>query len=245
MKSPYRQTFMTSGSTTWRRSVLKGRGILSDLQKQFLRLFSNLPDQERFYLTGGTALAEYYLGHRFSFDLDLFTSEAGLIVPFSYRIEQSAQQAGFHPTVMRRFSSLVEFEISQGGEKLKVDLALDSPFRFAPPEPGDAGVLVNDFQDIQTDKALAFLGRAEPRHTIDLYFLLQKTPFEELARLAHKKDTGFDLYWFAVALNRTVNFPDELERWPVKMLLECNPVEIKRSFQELASHIMRDLTKTK
>jgi hypothetical protein len=28
-------------------------------------------------------LAEYYLGHRKSYDLDLFTAEAGLVVPFS------------------------------------------------------------------------------------------------------------------------------------------------------------------
>jgi len=50
--------------------VLKGRGILSEFQKAFLQLFASLPDQERFYLTGGTALAEYYLGHRLSYDLD-------------------------------------------------------------------------------------------------------------------------------------------------------------------------------
>ncbi len=62
--------------------MLKGRGILSEFQKAFLQLFASLPDQERFYLAGGTALAEYYLGHRLSNDLDLFTSEADLIVPF-------------------------------------------------------------------------------------------------------------------------------------------------------------------
>lgn len=220
--------------------MLKGKGNLSDFQKAFLRLFASLPDQERFYLTGGTALAEYYLGHRLSYDLDLFTSEADLIVPFSYRVEQTVPSAGMEIVIVRRFASFVEFQVSQNENTLKVDLALDSPFRFAPVEPGDAGVMVNDFQDIQTDKTLAFFGRAEPRDAIDLYFLLQKTKFEYLAELARQKDAGFDLYWFAIGLNRTEKFPDEIERWPVKMLVDCDPVALKRSFQSLAMKILAE-----
>ena len=220
--------------------MLKGKGILSEFQKAFLRLFAGLPDQERFYLTGGTALAEYYLAHRLSYDLDLFTSEADLILPFSYRLEQAFGTAGLQITVVRRFASFVELQVSQGENTLKVDLALDSPFRLAPVEQGDAGVMVNDFLDIQADKTLAFFGRAEPRDAIDLYFLLQKVKLEELAELARQKDTGFDLYWFAIALNKTAKFPDELSRWPVKMLAACDPVELKRSFQSLAMRIMAD-----
>ena len=216
----------------------KGKGILSGFQTSFLHFFASLPDQERFYLTGGTALAEYYLGHRLSYDLDLFTSDTGLIVPFSYQVEQAAQAAGMQVAVVRRFASFVEFQISQGEEQLKIDLALDAPFRFAPTELSDTGVWVNDFQDIQTDKTLAFFGRAEPRDAIDLYFLLQRTNFEELAELAHQKDSGFDLYWFAVALNRTSTFPDEIERWPVKMLVACDPLALKSSFRSLAIQIM-------
>jgi hypothetical protein len=95
-------------------------------------------------------------------------------------------------------------------------------------------VLVNGFQDIQTDKLLAFFGRAEPRDEVDLYFLLERTSFEELANLASQSDTGFDLYWFSIALNRTASFPDEIERWPVKLLVDFDPVALKRSFQELS-----------
>ena len=230
------------GNVFWSFAVRTGKGILSGFQDTFLHFFASLPDQERFCLTGGTALAEYYLGHRLSDDLDLFTSEAGLIVPFSYRVEQAAEATGMEIAVVRRFASFVEFQVSQGEDKLKVDLALESPFRFAPTELSDTGVWVNDFQDIQTDKILAFFGRAEPRDAIDLYFLLQKTSFAELAELARQKDTGFDLYWFAIALNRTAAFPDEIERWPVRMLVACDPLALKRSFQSLAIQIMAENT---
>jgi len=127
--------------------MLKGKGILSDFQQAFLKLFASLPDQERFYLTGGTALAEYYLGHRFSFDLDLFTSEAELILPFSYRLEKTFQASGLQVLVLRRFASFVELQVSRRENTL---------------------------------------------------------------------------------------FPDEIERWPVKMLVDCDPVEIKRTFRNLA-----------
>ena len=118
--------------------MLTGKGILSSFQRSFLQFFAGLPDQERFYLTGGTALAEYYLGHGLSYDLDLFTSEADLIVPFSYRVDQAAHSAGMQVTVVRRFASFVEFQIGLGEDQLKVDLALDAPFRFAPPELSDS-----------------------------------------------------------------------------------------------------------
>jgi len=98
--------------------------------------------------------------------------------------------------------------------------------------------MMNDFQDIQVDKTLAFFSRAEPRDAIDLYFLLQKTNIDILVDLARQKDPGFDQYWFAVALNRTANFPDEIERWPVKMLVDCDPVGLKLDFENLAIQLM-------
>lgn len=47
------------------------RKILTPLQKQFISLFAqNRYLADRFYLTGGTALSAYYLGHRYSEDTD-------------------------------------------------------------------------------------------------------------------------------------------------------------------------------
>ncbi len=68
--------------------MLKGKGLLTPLQKEFMSVFSRIPDQEHFYLTGGTALSEFYLGHRLSFDLDLFTSDQEIITPVSYQIQE-------------------------------------------------------------------------------------------------------------------------------------------------------------
>jgi len=222
--------------------MLRGKGILTPIQREALALFATLPDQERFYLTGGTALAEFFLGHRLSFDLDLFTTEEALIVPFSHRLESVYLEQGWKVDVVRRFSSYVEIVLGAEGDELRLDLALDSPFRFAPPVRSEYGVWVNDYEDLEAEKVLAYYGRAEPRDAVDLYFLLQEEDPERLMALAAQKDPGFDRYWFAVALNRAQQFPDELERWPVKMLKPFEPKRLKTLFQSLALQIMEEIT---
>lgn len=216
----------------------QGKGLLTPAQETFLGLFGALPDQERFYLTGGTALAEFYLGHRLSFDLDLFTPEADLILPFSYGLESACRAGGLGVQVVRRFSSFVELVVSSKTESVRVDLALDSPYRFDAPVRSRYGVWINGWQDLSADKLLAYYGRSEPRDAIDLFFILQSESLDSLLAAAAQKDPGFDLYWFAVALNRAADLPDEAERWPVKMLLEWEPSQVKGTFQRLSLELM-------
>ncbi len=52
--------------------------------------------------------------------------------------------------------------------------------------------------------------------------------------MAAQKDPGFDLYWFVEAFSRAADFPDALERWPVKTLVDLSPVNLKRKFERLA-----------
>jgi len=217
---------------------LKGSGILTPLQKQFLEIFATIPDQNQFYLAGGTALSEYYFSHRLSDDLDLFTGTDGLVQPTSFQIEKACAEHNLPVKVIRRFATFVEFLVGDKQNGLKIDLALDSPFRFEPTVLSETGVQVNNYTDLRADKLLAFFGRSEPRDAIDLYFILQKEPIEFLMEQAAQKDTGFDAYWFAIALNRCANFPDELERWPVKMLKPVNPSDLKSSFQKLALKLL-------
>jgi hypothetical protein len=218
-------------------------GILTPIQKTFLEIFSELPDKAQFYLTGGTALAEYYLGHRLSFDLDFFTGIENLVLPTSYQIESICRKSGHNLQVVRRFSSFVQFLFEKDTESLKIDLAFDSPYRLAPTVESPDGIWINNYTDLRVDKLLAYFGRSEPRDAVDLYFILQKEPIASLLEQAAQKDPGFDLYWFAIALNRCETFPDELERWPVKMLKPFEPSVLKKSFLDLAVKIMGEVKK--
>lgn len=217
---------------------IKGFGTLTPLKKEFMGILAGLPDQARFYLAGGTALGEYYLGHRLSFDLDFFTGAENLVLPTSYQIESACQKKNLPLKIIRRFSTFVEFLVERDNESLKIDLALDSPYRFEQPVLTSEGIFVNDYLDLRVDKLLAYFGRAEPRDAVDLYFIMQKEPVEPLLEQAAQKDPGFDLYWFAIALKRCENFPDELERWPVKMLQPFDPRMLKQTLLDWAIKLM-------
>lgn len=208
-----------------------------------MEILAGLPDKENFYLAGGTALAEYYLGHRLSFDLDYFTGTENLVLPLSYQIETACQKRGLSLKVVRRFSTYVELLVEKGDEGLKIDLALDSPYRFGPPLISQQGIYINDYPDLRVDKLLAYFGRSEPRDAVDLYFIMQKEPLDPLLEQAAQKDTGFDPYWFAIALNRCENFPDEIERWPVKMLQSFDPRVLKQTFLDLAVKLLDKTTR--
>ncbi|MBE3037564.1 MAG: nucleotidyl transferase AbiEii/AbiGii toxin family protein [Chloroflexi bacterium] len=118
-----------------RNSLLSGKGLLTPLQRSFLSLFSQLADKDQFYLTGGTALAEYYLGHRLSFDLDLFTGIDGLVLPVSYQVEVAGKAGDLKISVVRRFATYVEFLVTDHQARLKVDLALDPHSGLKPRQP--------------------------------------------------------------------------------------------------------------
>lgn len=217
--------------------VLKSKGIISGLQKGILNIFSNIADSKMFYLTGGTALSEFYLAHRKSFDLDIFTTEKELVLPFSYTFEEEIKKF-FSLRIVKRFTTFVEFEVSEKEKTTKIQLACDSSFRFEEPVDSDIGVKVNDYKDLIVDKLLAFYGRAEIRDAIDLFFILKTKDVWELVKFAKQKDPGFDLYWFANALHKVKNFPDDINEWPVEMIEKFDVKELKNLFLNLSNEIM-------
>jgi hypothetical protein len=197
-----------------------------------------------FYLTGGTALAEFYLAHRRSYDLDLFTTEKNFTIQFSHTFEEAMKKL-FQVKTIRRLLNFAEFEVSDGIVQTKVHIALDSTFRFGEPVDSDIGIKVNDYTDLIVDKLLAFFGRVEPRDAVDLFFILKNEDFWKLTELAKQKDLGFDLYWLAVALKEVASFPDQIELWAVDMIEPVDPGEIKAKFSELRIEILRRMEKAK
>lgn len=217
--------------------MLNGKGLLSEGQRRFLRFFARLPDSRHFYLTGGTALAEFYLGHRYSYDLDLFTGAPELLTPFAHVLEQRARRRHLPVQVIRRFETFVEY-VYTGEDEFRIQLAVDNPFRLAPPVLSRYGVLVNDWDDLCVDKLLAFYGRSEPRDTVDEHCILERMDLDLLLERAALKDPGFDPYWLAVACQRVSTFPNDIADWGVRLLIPLEAAVIKAYFQSLADMLM-------
>ena len=65
--------------------------ILTPFQKELLRVIGNSNLADNFYLTGGTALAAFYLQHRYSEDLDFFTADPNAVRLVAPSLETVAQ----------------------------------------------------------------------------------------------------------------------------------------------------------
>jgi predicted nucleotidyltransferase component of viral defense system len=218
--------------------------ILTNLQKKILLRFSELPDREAFYLTGGTALSAFFLKHRRSHDLDFFTNVENLILPFSQKLGASLKEERFVVERLRGFHSFVELSVSSDDDSTVIHFALDSPFRFEQPSYFEEfpGIKVDSLIDIATNKLLALFGRAELRDFVDIYFLVKDHYKEnELIEKSAQKDPGFDLYWFGIAMERINDFTDDS---PDLHLLarSCTMKELKEFFSNWRKEILKEIT---
>lgn len=206
-------------------------GIISDIQQEVLAGFSGVLDHEHFYLTGGTALAYFYLRHRKSNDLGFFTADEEILLPFSYHLEEILKTKTTGVQRQRGFASFVELLVEKDKETTIIHLACDSAYRLEQTKefPEFPGLRIDSLKDIAANKLLALFGRATLRDFIDVYFLSKKAKFTQqgLMEKAKLKDPGFDLYWLGVALERINTFKDDSP----EMLLLAEPVD----FREMAT----------
>ncbi|MBI3058289.1 MAG: nucleotidyl transferase AbiEii/AbiGii toxin family protein [Deltaproteobacteria bacterium] len=85
--------------------------VLTPLQaKVLVILFDNGIGERGYYFTGGSALAEFYLQHRYSDDLDLFTRSAQSI---------RSDYADFRPLLASRGLEIVACHPRQGTFRTK------------------------------------------------------------------------------------------------------------------------------
>lgn len=220
--------------------------ILTPLQKKILNLFSKLPDEDAFYLTGGTALSAFFLKHRKSYDLDFFVNVEELILPFSQKLETSLKKEDLVVERLRGLHSFIEFSVSSSEDSTIIHLAVDSPFRFEQPSFSKEflGVKVDSLIDIATNKFLALFGRAVLRDFIDIYFLVKEYfSKDELIEKTRQKDPGFDLYWLGVAMERINDFPDDS---PDTHLLTrpCTMNELREFFGIWRKEIIKEITES-
>lgn len=220
--------------------------VINAVQEKILKSFGEVKDSDQFYLTGGTALAYFYLKHRQSNDLDFFTSIEEVIDPFSYQLEKYLLAEGFECQRQRAFNSFVELIVTFKKETTLIHLALDAAFRFEPTKESSEfpQVKIDNLTDIASNKLLALFGRATLRDFIDVYCLVQKNFFfkKQLMELAGKKDPGFDYYWLGVAFERVHSFNANSS----DMLMLLEPVkleELTRFFDDWRREIVEELKK--
>ena len=196
--------------------------ILDGRQTAFLHAASAIPFiRERFYLTGGTALAGFYLYHRYSEDLDFF-SEQEIDV-----LNLDAALVGLKGTLQ---PSHVDFQQSYnrnlfflrfGEDVLKTEFTF---FPFARIEKGGRtdGIEIDSLLDIAVNKLFSIYQRVTARDYIDLYCIIQEAQYS-IAELIAKAKLKFD--WHIDPLQLGTQFLKSREATDIpRMVKHIEPV---------------------
>ena len=202
--------------------VYKPKSILSSLQLKLLNIFaSQLSIRKNFYLSGGTALAEYYIHHRFSEDLDFFSFKEVSPMAIQIFIKESAKKAG-----------AIRIDFQQSFNRNLVFLHFDSaivkteftyyPFTQLEPTKEINGLQVDSLIDIAVNKTFTIYQNPRSRDFIDLYLIMRdkKWSFADLRRKARIKfDTHIEPLQMAQQLlevDRLEDFPRMIKKLPHK-----------------------------
>jgi predicted nucleotidyltransferase component of viral defense system len=210
--------------------------ILTPFQQQLLRTIGQTEIAENFYLTGGTALAAFFLHHRFSEDLDFFSPDPNAVRLIQGPLRDVAGRLDATIEFSRTFNTFVEcFVTSLDGERVKLDFAQDTPFRLSP-TTFDAryGLQIDSAIDIASNKLAALFGRAAAKDFVDVFFIHHEMlAFAELLRQAREKHVGMDDYWLSISLRRVTTI-DLLPR----MIKPVQLATLQAFFLGLANDLM-------
>lgn len=150
--------------------------ILTPEQKTALAHIKNKQELAAlFYLTGGTALAAFYLQHRVSDDLDFFTDVS--LFP-QLQVEKTVQELkealNASAVEYRRLHDRRIFFFKREQGELKIEFS-QYPFAALKPRISRDGLMIDSLQDIAAGKFMALIDRIESKDFVDLYFILKET----------------------------------------------------------------------
>lgn len=189
--------------------TLHNNPILYPHQVKILSLFFKSDFAKPFFLTGGTALAGFYLGHRESQDLDFFSLEPYDTLAMQTTLQEIAKDMNAEITSPHRSQMFNEFFLKNKDEgwTQKIDIVQEQPKRFGEIISIDS-IKVDSLINIATNKVLTIFGRLEPKDYIDLYAILTQTDlsFDELFELSKQKDTGLSEFYFANTIADVTQF---------------------------------------
>ena len=144
------------------------------------------------YVAGGVALNQALGAPRVSRDIDLFhdTDEA-LAVSWA-KDREVLQAGGFSVDPVRESAAFVEALAGRNGERVLIQWARDSAYRFFPlMEDAILGLTLHPL-DLATNKVLALAGRLEPRDWVDMLEChVRLQPLGYLLWAACGKDPGY------------------------------------------------------
>src|SRR3989344_4584027 len=212
---------------------------LDRYQNRFLALVLKEPYLLRtFYWTGGTVLAEFYLHHRESYDIDLFCEKEFHLPSVSKFVSLAGGYLKAKKIQHRQFLGLHTFVFKFPGKELKVDFNY-YPFPRINKDRKWQGLAIDSLEDIAANKVHTIAMKARERDFIDLYFIMKETDFNlpRLVDLARAKfDWPIDPVQLGQILTQVVVFKE-----PPKMFKPFDRKDMEDFFLKLAKSLQGEI----
>ena len=161
---------------------------LTPLQREILGAF--FQRENRFFLTGGAALSGFYLGHRETHDLDLFTLTDALDDGVAL-VGEIAREVGASFESIQTAPDFRRLLVRRGSEALIVDLVRERAPQLALEKALVEGIRVDSPEEILANKLCALLSRSEIRDLVDVRALEEAGyGLEDSIAAAAQKDAG-------------------------------------------------------
>lgn len=204
------------------------KDILSALQWEFLSIF--FQGSPPFFLTGGTALSAFYLGHRYSEDLDLFTLDGDAFDRVPLYVTDAMSNLKAAAVSLQTAPQFRRYKISRQGDSVIVDFVRETVPQISGEKNRLDGITVDTLGDITANKVCTVLSRAEIKDYIDLYFLDRAGyRLENYIEAAQRKDAGVSQATLAYLLSEF-----RLSKVPNFMIVPVSLEELQEYFQSLA-----------
>ena len=210
--------------------------ILSKNQEKLLGLLGDDKSiSDNFYLGGGTALAEFYLHHRLSEDLDFFSENEFEPQSISVVLKKLQKRAGIIKVEYTQSFNRSLFFLELKDEKIKTEFTY-FPFPRIEKKTKIGELYVDSMLDISVNKVFTIYQKPRSRDFIDLYFILQKEKSWSLDELVKKAQVKFDNHLDLIQLGSQYLKAKELKDYP-KMIIDINDNEWQDFFVEEAKKL--------
>jgi len=187
--------------------------------------------ENEFYLTGGTCLSRFYQEKRYSDDLDFFTNNSSRY-GFAVKNIKTALQKNFDLTVKVESKSFTRFKING---LLQIDFVNDIAARYKSVKVLENNYIIDNVENILSNKLTAVIGRDSPKDIFDLYLISKFYTFSwgDILNSAHEK-AGFNNEDLII----------RLKSFPINLLEHINIIDTSflNNFEDEFDTIIEDIS---
>src|SRR3989338_5869331 len=213
------------------------KSILSKNQKDILTIISKDKSIcDNFYLTGGTALAEFYLHHRLSEDLDFFSENEFEPQNISVFLEKIKKEAKIKKVEFQQsFNRNLFFLDLMDGDMIKTEFTY-FPFARIEKKEKIGDLYIDSLLDIAVNKVFTIYQKPRSSDFIDLYCILMQEKSWSIDMLVEKAQIKFDNYLNPLQLSSQFVKAEVLKDYP-NMIQKIDEKEWQSFFMKEAKRL--------